>query len=134
MNAPDNVEPRLAAIIVSPLSILVIAVFYVIRGYELEGKTLHVKRLGWRCRISLDELLSVYADPAAMKRSIRLFGNGGLFCFAGKFRNNELGSYRAFATDPKDAVVLKFRSRTIVVTPTDVDGFVRAIEPFCEKS
>ncbi len=52
-----------------------------------------------------------------MKGSIRTFGNGGLFCFSGRFRNRKLGSYRAFATDPKLAVVLRFPDKIVVVTP-----------------
>jgi hypothetical protein len=103
--------------VVLPVSILVLAPFFAIRGYLLTEEALCVLRPGWRARIPLDDLVSVDADPDAMARSIRTFGNGGLFCIAGAFRNQRLGSYRAFATDPKRAVVLRFPSRTVVVTP-----------------
>jgi hypothetical protein len=52
-----------------------------------------------------------------MQGSIRTFGNGGLFGFIGLFRNKKLGRYRAFATDEKNAVVLRFATHTLVITP-----------------
>lgn len=110
-----------------PLFILIVSVFFMIRGYELSGRQLLVRRLGWQSRIDLAGLLSVVADPAAMAKSIRTFGNGGLFVFAGKFRNKKLGSYRAYATDPRLAVVLTFANRKIVVTPHDPAAFVKQV-------
>ncbi len=105
------------AMVVMPLSVLIISLLFMIRGYELSGDELSVLRLLWRSRVSLDGLQAAEINPEAMRRSLRTFGNGGLFCFAGRFRNKKLGPYRAFATDPKLAVVLKFGDRTVVVTP-----------------
>jgi len=108
---------------VLPLVVLICGFFFMIRGYELTGSTLYVQRVGWQSKIELTNLTSVVVDPDAMKSSWRLFGNGGLFCFAGSFRNKKLGSYRAFATDPKSSVILTFNNRTIVVTPADPQSF-----------
>jgi hypothetical protein len=79
----------------------------------------------------LSGLKSAEVDTEAMSKSIRTCGNGGLFCFAGAFNNNRLGSYRAFATDPKRAVVLRFSDRTVVVTPDQPDDFVMRIKQIC---
>lgn len=114
--------------LVLPLSILAIAVFFMIRGYQLTEDTLLVQRLGWKSRIDLSGLVSAEADPQAMSKSIRTFGNGGLFCFAGAFRNRKLGGYRAFATDLKSAVVLRFEKKVIVVTPENPAYFVSRIK------
>lgn len=114
--------------ILMPLSILIIAAFFIIRGYVLTSETLLVRRLIWDLKIDLTELMSAEVDPDAMTRSIRLFGNGGLFCLAGVFRNKKLGMYRAFATDPKRSVVLRFSTRTIVVTPDRPEEFVARIK------
>ena len=110
--------------IVVPLAVLVAAAFFLIRGYVLTPAALYVERLGWRSKIDLAELDSAEEDPSAMVRSIRTFGNGGLFCFAGAFRNRRLGPYRAFATDPGRSVVLRFPGRTVVVTPDRPADFV----------
>ena len=106
-----------------PLVILLGASLFMIRGYEIAGERLWVQRLAWRTELSLDGLQSVEIDPEAMKRSVRTFGNGGLFCFAGRFRNKRLGSYRALATDPHRAVVLRYSDKTVVVTPGHPDRF-----------
>jgi len=116
-----------------PLVILVIAAFFTIRGYVIEGDTIFVRRIGWNSEIELAGLVSAEADPEAMSGSIRTFGNGGMFCIAGSFRNKKLGSYRAFATDPQRSVVLKFDNRVIVITPDDPAAFTDRINKLIER-
>lgn len=103
---------------------------FVVRGYELEPNVLLIRRLFWSTRIPLDNLANAWADPAATKGSLRLFGNGGLFVFAGLFTNRKLGRYRAFATEPRNAVVLRFPDRTVVVTPDRPSQFLQALQLF----
>lgn len=115
------------AMVVLPLGVLVIAAFFMILGYELTPDEILIRRPGWASRVSLKGLQSVEVDPEAMRRSLRTFGNGGLFCFAGRFRNRKLGPYRAWATDPKSAVVLKFADRVVVVTPDEPRKFAARV-------
>ena len=79
-------------------------------------------------KIALTDLVAAEVDSNAMAKSVRTFGNGGLFCFAGYFWNKKLGTYRAFATDLKRCVVLKFPNRTVVVTPDNPEEFVARIK------
>lgn len=111
-------------------ALIVLPPFFIIRGYELnvETQTLTIKRLGWNTTFSLNVLQNVYHDPKAMKSSIRLFGNGGLFSFTGLYRSKSLGMYRAFANDPQFSVVMEWPDRTIVVTPSNPEEFVDCIE------
>jgi len=115
-------------IVVVPALTLVLSACWMIRGYVLSGESLLIQRLGWQSRLDLTELVSAEADPEAMAKSLRTFGNGGLFCFCGRFRNTKLGAYRAYATDPKRSVVLKFQNQTVVVTPDRPDDFVASIK------
>ena len=115
-------------IVVVPALTLVVSACWMIRGYVLSGESLLIQRLGWQSRLDLTELVSAEADPEAMAKSLRTFGNGGLFCFCGRFRNTKLGAYRAYATDPKRSVVLKFQDQTVVVTPDRPDDFVASIK------
>jgi len=62
-----------------------------------------------------------------MRGSIRLFGNGGLFSFSGFFRNQALGIYRAYVTDPALTVVLVFAERTLVISPVQPEAFVKRL-------
>lgn len=120
--------PYMIMMIVIPLLILFVFAFFIIRGYVLTSETLVIKRLGWTSKVDLKQLTSVEVDPDAMSKSLRTCGNGGLFCFAGLFWNKKLGSYRAFATDPKRSVILTFADRTVVVTPDNPEAFAAKIK------
>jgi hypothetical protein len=112
------------ALVFLPPLILAAAALYVVRGYELSGDALHVRRLLWTTRVPLQGVERVWHDGTAMRRSLRIFGNGGLFAITGLFRNSVLGRYRAFATDPSRAVVVRAASRVIVLSPADPRAFV----------
>ena len=106
---------------------LLAALPFMVRGYAVADRQLVIKRPGWKTVFPLEHLQSVEAVPNAMKGSIRLFGNGGLFSFTGLYRNKKLGSIRAFVNDLNRTVVLRFPERTIVVSPDDPDGFVEEV-------
>jgi len=115
------------ALVLFPL-ILLLALPFMVRGYVVTEKELVIKRPGWTTRFALEELKSAVVDPDAMKRSIRLCGNGPLFSFTGLYRNKKLGRYRVFVNDLNRVVVLRFAKRTIVVSPDDPEIFVEAIK------
>lgn len=110
-----------------PPAIALFALFFIVAGYELKSQQLCIRRLLWTTRISLSGLQRIQSDPAMMKCSFKLFGNGGLFSITGLYQNRVLGRYRAFVTNPKQAVALFLPDRTIVVSPADTDAFVQAI-------
>ena len=107
---------------------------FIVRGYEVGPGGLRMRRLLWSTELSLAELQAAWSDPTAMAKSLRLFGNGGLFVFAGLFWNRSLGRYRAFATHPRNAVVLRFESRTVVVTPEFPGAFLEALAHSCPQA
>ena len=123
---PQGPLPLLKLLVVLiPAIVLVGSALFTVRAYEVSGPDeLGVRRLLWTTWLPLAGLRKAWADPAAMSRSWRLFGNGGLFSITGLFWNRRLGRYRAFATDPRRAVVLRFGSRTVVVTPDEPATFV----------
>jgi len=114
-------------LVVVPISTMVASAVFMVRGYVLTDISLVIKRLGWESRLDLSRLISATLDPNALEGSLRLFANGGFFSFTGWFRNKKLGVYRAYATDMKRAVVLRFSGKTVVVTPDDPQKFVAEI-------
>jgi hypothetical protein len=122
---PASVKALLGGVIFLTLAVNAL---FTVRGYALGNEALYVKRLLWWTEIGLDGLQSVVVDRDACRRSIRLFGNGGLFAFAGLFRNKKLGRYRLCGTDLKRAVVLKFSDRTWVITPHNPEDFARQVK------
>jgi hypothetical protein len=111
-----------------PLAIICGGALFIIRGYTVTPDAILVHRLFWTTRLPLAGLYSAQFEPDAMRRSIRTFGNGGLFSITGCFRNKALGAYRAFVTDPHRTVVMHFPARTVVVvSPSAPEEFVREL-------
>jgi hypothetical protein len=108
-----------------PLAIVLGAALFAIRGYTVAPDALLVHRLFWTTRLPLAGLQSVRYEPDAMRRSVKTMGNGGLFSFSGFYYNKSMGYYRAFVTDLHRTVVLRFATRTVAVSPSDPEGFVR---------
>lgn len=109
-----------------PMVMVLGAALFTIRGYTIERDSILVHRLLWATRLSRTGLKSATHDPALISGGIRLFGNGGFFSFTGLFRNKQLGTYRAYLTDPARAVVLRYGDRVVVVSPSDPERFASA--------
>ena len=111
-----------------PLTILGLAARFAVRGYTVSDGSILVDRPGRSFTVDLRGLESATVSPHVMRRSVREFANGGLFAYTGRFRNAELGSYRAFATDQSRTVVLRFPGRAgsevLVMSPDDPEAFV----------
>lgn len=110
------------------VAIVGLALAFAVRGYSVLDGQLLIHRLGWATKFDLAELTSVEFSPGATIGSIRTMGIGGLFGFIGHFRNEILGSYRAYATDEENTVILDFSGEKIVVTPDSPVEFVAAVE------
>jgi len=108
-----------------PLVVLVGSLLFMVRGYVLTESQIEVQRLGWRTVLPFAGLAAVSGEPQGLQGSLRLFGNGGLFGISGWFWNRRIGRFRAYATDPQRAVLLRYRDgRKVVVTPHDVQHFI----------
>lgn len=110
------------------LATVLLSLFFSISGYSVRQGKLFIHRIGWATKYDLSTLTGCQVNPHAMMGSIRLFGNGGLFCIIGGYRNAVLGNFRAYTTDPARCVVLRFGARTIVVSPDDPEAFAAVIE------
>ena len=74
-------------------------------------------------RLPLAGLRSVTGDVDAMRGSVRVLATAAV-CHHRPFLESKLGWYRAYATDPSRAVVLRYPKRTIVITPHDPQQFI----------
>jgi len=110
-----------------PLTVALVALPFVVVGYEVDAKELRVRRLLWNTTLNLKGVNRVWQDPEVIRGSLRVIGNGGLFSFSGLFWSKRLGRYRIFATDLKRCVVLVLTDRVVVVTPADPDAFIQHI-------
>jgi hypothetical protein len=110
-----------------PASIGLLAALFIVSGYDLDGRTLRVRRLLWSTAVPLAGIRKASHEPGVLKGSLRVFGNGGLYSITGIYQNPALGRYRAFVTDPAQAVVLVLPERVVVVSPSDPGAFVQAL-------
>jgi len=115
--------------VVLPLIIVAISALFMVRGYAVTADEIVVRRPVLSKHFERARLQSAAVDPEALRGSIRLFGNGGLFSFSGIFRSSKLGRYRAYVTDPGRSVILRFADRVVVISPADPDAFVRDVTP-----
>ena len=117
--------PARVALLGAPLLVLLLAPLFMVRGYIVTESQIEVRRLGWRTVLPLAGLAAVTGEPEGMRGSLRLLSNGGLFAICGWFWNRRIGRYRAYATDPERAVLLRYRDGTkVVLTPHDVQHFI----------
>jgi hypothetical protein len=109
-------------------AMILVTLPFSVRGYVLTPEALWIERWGWRHAIPLSDVVSVTADPEALRGSLRLFASGGLFGFFGVFWSHRLGMFRAYCTAPKRSALLKLRQRTVVISPENPEAFVVALE------
>lgn len=110
-----------------PLALVFGCGLFTVRGYALTPDAILVHRLFWATRLPRAGLQSAEFVPNAMCKSIRTCGNGGFFSFTGFYWNKTLKSYRAYVTDPRRTVILRYERRTIVVSPEAPEDFVREL-------
>ncbi len=103
------------------------ALLFIVRDYTLEPRELLIRRLLWTTHVPLTGLKSASYQPNMMRGSLRLFANGGMFSFTGWYRNRSLGNYRAFVTELKNTVVLRFEKKAVIISPDHPEQFVAEI-------
>jgi hypothetical protein len=118
--------PGLGALL--PIALLILPALFTVRGYAVTADAIVVLRpIGPKALPPLATLQSARVEPNAMRRSLRLFGHGGLYAFSGIFRNRRLGYYRSWVTDLGRTVVLVFPGQTAVLSPESPEEFVAAV-------
>ena len=116
------------AVAVLAAVLLLVAYAYSPRSYEISERSILVHRLIGNVRIPLDHLREArIAQPDDLTGAIRLWGNGGLFGYYGLFRTSKLGKCSWYVTNRRNMVVLTTGSRTALVSPDNVDGFLSAV-------
>lgn len=113
-------------VVALPLMLL-LSILFVVTGFAIDHHALYIRRMLWTTRVELSGLRRIWLEPDAIKGSIRLYGNGGLFSFSGIYRSKKLGRYRLFATDPACAVVMVHSAGTVVVTPANPPTFIERV-------
>ena len=110
------------------LCVILLSYAYSPQSYVVSGPTILIKRLIGTVRVPLEGIreLRVGTD-ADFRRCIRLWGNGGFFGYYGWFRTARLGKCRWYMTNRKNSVIVVTDGGTIVLSPSDVAGFIASV-------
>jgi hypothetical protein len=120
-------DPVLCCMMRAPLFLWLACLLLTVRGYTITEDSILIHRLVWNTRLPLELISEIDFDPRTYYRALRCFGTGGLFGISGLYYTPRRGTFRAFLTDTKSTVLLKFSSRTILVSPPDPRRFVNAL-------
>src|ERR1039458_4503828 len=109
------------------LSILV-AYAYSPRSYCVSGQSVRILRLAGSVDLPLDPVREARrATRQDLRGCIRLWGSGGLFGYYGLFRTSVLGKSTWYMTNRANAVVLRSGTKTVLLSPDDVDVCLGAL-------
>jgi hypothetical protein len=105
------------------------AIWYgaLVRRYRLREDEIVVERAWLTTRLPLAGLATLEADRDALRGARKIMGNDGLGAYAGRFRSQKLGNFRAYVSDPDCAVVLRWPDRCLVVSPAQPGEFTDAV-------
>ena len=106
-----------------PLAIPAGCLPFVVRGSAISEDAILIRRLWWTTRLERAGLKSAEVVADAMRGSIRTCGNGGGYSITGWYWSKRLGFYRAYVTDLKRTVVLRFVRKTVVLSPDAPEDF-----------
>lgn len=100
------------------------------RMYKIVNGELIVERATpWKdIHVSLSDIKSVESLPKISLFSLRLWGNGGLFCVSGTFFSFRLGKYRASVTSIRDLLLIRYGKKALVISPAEPLSFKMELE------
>jgi hypothetical protein len=104
-----------------------LAYAYSPRGYAVSGEAIFVRRLIGNIRVPLADIRGIRpGTPDDFTGCVRVRGNGGLFGYYGLFRTAKLGKCYWYVTNRSQTVIVTTPTRTLVLSPDDVPGFLSA--------
>jgi hypothetical protein len=124
---PDMNPVARSALVILPIAALGTGLLFRVWGYDLHDDHIRVRRIALPVRLPIAPLKSVEKVPDLLNRSLRTFGNGGLFGFYGRFWKPGLGKFHAYVTNPENTVVLKSDEKMIALSPDQPQVFVRML-------
>jgi Bacterial PH domain len=99
-------------------------------GYAIDNRALYVERKALRTlRVPLNQIAAVkYMPVTSLQGAIRVYGTGGLFGWAGRYRLPGLGPVSMHATNLEQLIIIQRRHRKpILISPADSAAFLTGL-------
>jgi Bacterial PH domain len=132
-------DPWYGGLFLAVISLITLIPTYIysVTSYQVADQALIINRPFSKSDkvIPYSEIDSAYLpDKKDFKWTIRTFGNGGIFGYYGYYANKKLGSFRMYATNRKNRiiVVLKKQHEKIVLSPDDI-GMAEALQKHLKR-
>ena len=117
-------------IVICNALILGFTYLYAPRGYVVDESGITVVRNRAAVHIEFGSIKEVSRiERGRFMKSLRTFGNGGLFGYYGSFRNKELGNFKMYATHGDNGVLIR-TDKYYVITPDRADEFVEVVRSY----
>lgn len=116
-----------APLFITVLLLFIYGITFVLRPihYEIIPGKIIIRRLILPVEIERSQIQKVVLlDKDKIGWSVRVFGNGGLFGYYGKFANSQLGSMTWYATRRDKPVLVQTIDKKIILTPDEPAQFV----------
>lgn len=98
------------------------------RYYKITNQGLVIQRRLFPITILFDDIVRLRSiTEEELGTSSRLMGIGGIFGYLGTYRSSEIGKYQRWCTNRESLVLIESQSRKWVISPSDADGFVKAV-------
>jgi len=108
--------------------LLVGSLSYRIRSYEVSSGNL-VVNLGFSQKIfPLANLQDAHAISMPFAGARKNAANAGVWSYCGLFSSPALGSFRAYATERSQGVLLTWPDQKVFVTPEDAEKFIQSVK------
>lgn len=109
-------------------AVTLVAWSYKPKAYRVTDQDLLIERGVAPKRIRIDSIVSVeHLSDGAMRRTWKIGGIAGLFCWHGWFTNKQLGEFYMSATRSDRRVLVRAGKQRIVLTPDSPEQFVKVL-------
>jgi len=104
------------------IGIFLYCYFFRVTGYVVDRERITIRRPAGEKHILIKEVEKVVLpETGSLRRSIRTFGNGGIFGYTGSFANSTYGSMTWYATRiDKSILIVTKDKKKILLTPDDL--------------
>lgn len=121
---------HLALLLSSVFILLLIVFFYLSRPvkYKIENNSIVICRLIGNKIISKDEIKTVrIPEPKELDWPIRIFGNGGIFGYTGRFYTKHMGPMIWYCSRRNNYIIIERKNKIpIVISPDEQKAFLNA--------
>jgi hypothetical protein len=110
------------------IMLVLVALLFLIKKYRITSDQIIIHHPGWNKSFNIKDLTDVEKVPEAAKKGIGLFGIWGIGSFSGIAKNRRYGIHTVYINNSKNAVALKFGSKTVILSPNHPSDFIHLLQ------